>query len=96
MPSVTLPKYSRADDEDFESFISNFETIVDKFNLGSYEKYVLLSEQLSGDPLDLVKSLRGAKQSYPEAKKLLKKAFASEIKTKGGSYYSIVEVELIK
>ena len=82
LPKVSLPKYSNSDNEDFESFITRFETIISKHSLGEYEKFVLLSEQLSKEPLALVSSLRGAQQSYTEAKSLLKKAFASPMRQK--------------
>ena len=77
LPQMPLPEYSHADGENLELFLSNFENIIDKYNLSSYEKYIYLERQLKGEALLLVKSLSGNSQSFEDAKALLVKAFAS-------------------
>ena len=77
LPLLPLPEYGHADGESLENFITNFETILQKYNLTSFEKYVYLEMQLKGEALMLIKSLYGKNQSYEEAIKLLTKAFAS-------------------
>ena len=82
LPNLPLPEYSNLEGECLETFLSQYENIVKKYNLNNYEMYVFLLKQLSKEPLALVKSLHGDNQSYNEAKKLLQQAFASPIKQK--------------
>ena len=77
LPQVPLPEYNHAEGESFEHFITNFESVLDKYNISNFEKYVYLERQLKGEALLLIRSLRGDQRSYDEAKKLLMKAFAS-------------------
>ena len=77
LPQLPLPKYSHSKGENLNKFFQNFETIVDKYCISDFEKFVLLQGQLSKEPSTLLKSLQGQHQSYAEAKKLLEDAFAS-------------------
>ena len=79
LPQLPLPEYSHAPGESLENFITNFENVLQNYNLTTYEKYIYLERQLSGEPLLLIRSLYGTDQSYDEAKKLLVKAFASPV-----------------
>lgn len=79
LPQIPLPEYSRASGETLEMFLYSFESIVDKYNLSSYEKFVLLQRQLKNEPLSLIKSLGTEGQSYGAAKELLCRAFSSPI-----------------
>lgn len=79
LPQIPLPEYSHGEGESLALFISNFESIVSKYNLSEYEKFILLEQQLRNEPLKLIKSLQGARKSYTEAKTLLNKAFASDV-----------------
>ena len=82
LPQLPLPDYSNSEGECLETFLDQYENIVEKYNLNNYEKYVFLLKQLSKEPLALVKSLHGTNQSYGEAKALLQQAFASPLKQK--------------
>ena len=77
LPQLPLPEYGHKEGECLETFITNFETILFKYDLSSYERYVYLERQVKGEALLLIKSLYGEEQSYEEAKQLLLKAFAS-------------------
>ena len=96
LPQLPLPSYSHADSEDLDTFFEQFENIVNKYNISDYERFIFLSEQLSGEPLALVKSLRGAEQSYDEAKNLLYKAFASPTRRKHEIIDRLVHLKLNK
>ena len=78
LPQLPLPVYSHAPGESLENFFANFESIIDKYNLSPFSRFVYLQRQLKGEALMLVNSLRGDQQSYIEAKNLLCKAFASK------------------
>ena len=77
LPQVPLPSYSHAKNEIIEEFFSSFETIIGRSSLTDLEKFSYLENQLSGEPLHLVKSLQGVEKCYTEAKALLLKAFSS-------------------
>ena len=82
LPQVPLPEYGRREGESLEGFLGNFETIINKYSLSEFEKFVLLSRQLRNEPLVLIKSLQGSQQSYTEAKNLLILAFSSPLTQK--------------
>ena len=71
LPQIPLPEYGRREGETLENFINNFESIVDKYALSEFEKFVLLSKQLKNEPAILIKSLQGSQQSYTQAKKFV-------------------------
>jgi len=79
LPQVPLPTYCNAKDETLAHFFTQFENVINKYNLGNYEKYMLLKGQVSGEPLTLINSLGAAEQSYGNAKALLQQAFASDV-----------------
>lgn len=79
LPELPLPEYHHRKGESLDQFFVNFEGIIDKYQLSSYEKYVFLEKQVRNEPLILIKSLTGAQRSYEEAKALLSKAFALPI-----------------
>ena len=79
LPQIPLPTYSHKDGEDLHKFFLNLENILEKYNLSDYETFIFLQGQLSGEPLNLVKSLDIGSQSYTAAKNLLTRAFASVI-----------------
>lgn len=81
-PIVPLPKYSGLEGESLERFLTSFETIINKYNLPSYEKFILLKQQISGRALTLIDSLESSKQSFEDAKNLLVEALASPISQK--------------
>ena len=94
LPAAPLPKFSGAEREDFQMFIVSFEAIVCKFNYSSYEKYILLKEQLSGRASVIISSLESSKQSYEEAKHLLTLAFASPLTQKYDSIQRLIDLKL--
>ena len=79
IPQIALPEYGNNENEDLAKFFNNFEQIIGKYNLSDYEKFVYLSNQLSNEPLTLIKSLEATKQNYVTAKELLQQAFASTV-----------------
>ena len=82
LPQLPLPEYGKLKGESLDKFFRNFEVIIDKYGLSSYEKFVFLMKQLHNEPLTLVRSLQGSQQSYEVAKELLLNAFAQPIKQK--------------
>ena len=79
LPQLPLPTYAHKEGESLNTFFATFESIVDKYGVTDYEKFVFLQGQLSGEPLNLIKSLDIGSQSYQTAKNLLSRAFASTI-----------------
>ena len=82
LPEIPLPIYSNAKDETLDQFFENFENIIVKYQLSDYEKFIYLKKQLQGEPLTLISSLSGSKQSFEGAKLLLRKAFADALTQK--------------
>ena len=76
-PTAPLPKYTSSEGENFELFLEQFEDTISKFNHPSYDKFLLLKQQISGKALYLIDSLEPQRQTYEEAKTLLTKALAS-------------------
>jgi len=93
LPELPLPTYSRAAGESLPQFIRNLEAVLDKYTLSSYDRFIYLKKQLSGEPLILVDSLDESKQSYDCAKNLLQEAFASAIVQK---YDAIKRLTMLK
>ena len=79
LPVIPLPKYGHTEGEDLIKFLANFEQIIIKYNLTSYEKFIYLQKQLENEPLTLIKSLEISNQNYESAKELLVNAFASTV-----------------
>ena len=79
LPHVPLPEYGHKDGEDLHRFFLNFESVIEKYRLSSYEKFVYLQKQLSNEPLTIIKSLELGRQNYEAAKDLLQQAFASPV-----------------
>ena len=77
LPEIPLPFYSHTKNEIIEEFITRFETILCRSPLNDLEKFSYLEQQLSGEPLELIRSLHGVDRSYTEAKDLLLRAFSS-------------------
>jgi len=96
LPEVPLPTYRRGEGETLNQFIDNFETILAKYDLSDYEKFVYLKRQLHNEPLTLINSLSGAKQSYEGAKALLQEAFADEITQKYDAIRRLSNLRFVK
>ena len=79
LPNVPLPVFSNAGDESLDRFFTAFDAVVSKFNISSYETFLLLKSQLRGEPLTLIKSLELSNESYEAARDLLSKAFSSSV-----------------
>ena len=79
LPELPLPCFGNSEGENLIQFFINFENILDKYQLGDFEKFIYLEKSLSGDALTLIKSLTGIKRSYNEAKNILNAAFARPI-----------------
>ena len=76
-PVAPLPSYSGSDGESLDQFLVSFEAVVGNYDYSSYEKFILLKQQLSGRASIIIKSLETNKQSYEDAKNLLTLALAS-------------------
>ena len=87
LPEIPLPKFTNSEEECLTQFFINFESVIDKYKLSDYEKFILLEKQLSDEPLTLIKSLTGLKRSYDDAKTILNQAFAQPVKKK----YNIIK-----
>ena len=77
LPKVDLPYFSGAIDE-FDRFMTTFDTLISKHGLTSYEKYIYLKGQLSGSPRLLIDSLPLNSLTYEAAKKLLNEAYCDK------------------
>lgn len=95
LPEVPLPEFSNAKFQSLEKFFYNFESIVNKHNISSYEKFVYLRNQLSKSPRVLVDSLDIQEQSYENAKELLEKAFASTLTQKYEALHRLSSLKLL-
>lgn len=91
LPEVPLPVFSNMKGESLEKFFHNFENIINKHGLSSFEKFVYLKNQLYGPPKSLVDSLDVASRNYEEAKSLLTKAFASKLTQQYSAIKSLTE-----
>ena len=94
LPRLPLPEYGHKEGEDLNKFFTNFELIIDKYSLFSFEKFVFLQKQLSNEPLTLIKSLETGRQDYESAKELLEKAFASPLTQKYDAIRRLSEIKL--
>ena len=82
LPKIQLPTFSNGKNESYRKFINQFESIVNKHRLNSYEKFVYLRGQLDGGPKSLVDSLDNENQRYEAATELLSQAFDDETTVK--------------
>ena len=94
LPQIPLPEFSNPKKESLETFLCSFESIVEKYNLNQFEKYVFLERQLKNEPLILIKSLGTNQKSYDAAKDLLISAFASPINLKFDIIERLVKLKL--
>ena len=94
LPEIPFPKFSNSIGEDFEKFIYSFESIINKHNLPSYEKFIYLRNQLSKAPRVLVDSLDIDEQTYETAKALLIRAFSSDVTRKFSSIKKLSEIKM--
>ncbi|XP_047741512.1 uncharacterized protein LOC125179522, partial [Hyalella azteca] len=96
LPQLPLPEYGHQEGEDLNKFFLNFENVIGKYNLTSYEKFIFLQKQLRGAPQILIQSLEVGKQNYEDAKDLLQKAFASPITQKYDAIRRLSEMRLVR
>jgi hypothetical protein len=96
LPEVPLPTYSHSEGETLNQFFENFETILCKYDLSDCEKFVYLKRQIRNEPLTLINSFSGAKQSYNDTKSLLEEAFADVITQKYDAIRRLSNLRLTK
>ena len=94
LPTPPLPTYSHTEGESLEKFFNNFESVIQRYNIDTYTKFIFLQNQLKNEPLTLIKSIEAHKQSYEEAKLLLTKAFASPTTQKFEAIKRLSELNL--
>ena len=87
LPSAPLPQFKSSPSECLETFFSNFESVILKFNLSQYEKFILLKQNLQGRASVLIESLESTKHTYDEAKNFLVNALDSPLTRK----YKIIQ-----
>ena len=93
-PTLPLPEYSHSEGESLEKFFKDFEKAMETMKVDPYIQFIYLQKQLGKQPLALVSSLSSTEQTYEEAKKLLQKAFGSEILRKFETLQSLSDLSL--
>ena len=91
---VPLPVFKGEENEELDRFLKNFESAVGRFSYSSYEKFLLLKEQVKGKPATLLSSLEITSQTYEEAKKLLMLALASPMTQKFNAIKKLTNLKL--
>ena len=94
LPQMQLPVYGHTKGESLHLFLLNFDTIIDKYNLTDYEKFMYLKQQLKNEAHTLVSSLQGTHQSYTDARALLERAFASPLVQKLNTIEQLTKLKL--
>ena len=79
LAELPLPEYSRKEGKNFNTFLQNFESVIQNYSLKEYEKFLYLKKQLKNESLTLVDSLEVNDQAYTIAKQLLADALASPL-----------------
>ena len=81
-PKISLPKLQMptfdGSPEKYSRFITQFEAIMSKFSISSFEKFTYLENQLSGSAKALLNAVPVDNMNYEAARKLLDKAFLGE------------------
>lgn len=93
-PTAPLPEFHSAEGENLSTFIENFEETLGKYKYTSYDKFLLLTEQVHGKASLLLDSLEPNKRTYDEAKSLLIHAFASSGLQKYNTLKLMSEIKL--
>ena len=93
-PIAPLPVFAGVETETLDKFLYNFESIINKYDYSSYEKFLLLKKQISGRALLLIDSLEVNKQSYEEAVGLLRLGFANPSTQKFEVIQKLVELKM--
>ena len=76
-PVAPLPRFTSSEGENLLLFFNQFEETLSKFVYTQYDKLLLLKQQITGKASLLIESLEPDKQTYDDAKALLKAALAS-------------------
>ena len=77
LPKLHLPTFDGSA-EKYSRFITQFEAVIDKFTLSSFEKFSYLENQLTGSARTLLDAVPAESLQYEVAKKLLDRAFMNE------------------
>ena len=93
-PTVPLPVFNSTEDESLETFLLNFEATTEKYAYSSYDKMLLLKQQVRGKGELLLNSLEVSEQNFESAKELLMKAFASPLTQKYKVMSQLVDLKL--
>src|SRR5215469_3163459 len=93
-PELPLPEYSNSEGENLESFFANFESIIAKYNLDSFEKFIILQKQVKNSPRIMIDSLESTNRSYEAAKEILVKAFGCPLTQKYETIKRLSELRL--
>ncbi len=78
LPKMELPIFS-GKPEDYQKFITTFDSMIDKYNLDEYEKFLYIQKQLTGNAKSLLNTMKLADMTYTKAKKLLNEAYCDKL-----------------
>ncbi|XP_064116582.1 uncharacterized protein LOC135222425 [Macrobrachium nipponense] len=93
-PVVPLPVYASTESENVEKFLVEFESAIATYSYTERDKLLLLKQQVSGRASILLENLEISKQTYTDAKKLLKEALASRSLQKFNVIKQLSEMKL--
>ena len=93
-PTAPLPHFKSGEGENLTNFLYNFEEVLSKYNYSDFDKFQLLKSVVEGKAALLLDSLEPVKQTYIDAKELLKQALASTEVQKNNTIKQISELKL--
>ena len=93
-PIAPLPIYNSKDTESVDKFLIEFEDTVSKFNYTDRDKLLLLKQQVKGRASYLLESLELSKQTFKDAKDLLREALSSPSLAKFNVLKKLVDLKL--
>lgn len=93
LPELTLPTFDGTP-EKYSKFMVQFEGIIDKFQISSFDKFSYLERQLTGSAKDLIDSISVTTMDYNTAKSLLDKAYLNNNIRQNGVIERILNMKL--
>ena len=78
MPTAEIPRFD-SKIENYPRFMNNFEKITGKYNLDSYDRFVLLKKNTTGRAREMLESLSINDSTFEDAKSLLDDCFANKL-----------------
>jgi len=78
LPNLQLPTFDGSP-EKYHRFITSFDSLISKYNMGTFEKYSYLYSNLSGTARKLLDSIALTELNYESAVKLLNEAYSDKL-----------------